>query len=273
MFFLNKKLSNKYILHLIVVVFVLLSARLTVYSDANGRTGRTLKSTTTGCSCHGPSATSSVIVTITGPDTVFVNQTALFTLTISGGPASGSGCDIAARLGTLNPVSSTLKLSNTELTHKSNTLMTAGSVTFQFNYIYATGPTVDTLYATGLSTNSNNSTSGDQWNWAPKKIIRVMTATSVVDENNIVNSFILDQNYPNPFNPVTNIKFSVAKAGFVSLKVFNLNGQEITTLINEYKSAGNYSSTWNAGSLPSGVYIYQFTAGNFKSVKKMLLLK
>lgn len=272
MFFFIHNTSKNYNFRLMLLVLLLFAIPGLAFSDANGRTGRTLKTSTSGCSCHG-SAASGVIVTITGPDTVYVNQSASFSLTISGGPASGSGCDIAAKTGSLSPVSTTLKLSGTELTHKSNTAMTAGSVTFQFNYLYAAGPTIDTLYANGLSSNSNNGTSGDQWNWAANKRVVVLTPTSVTDEKNIPNDFILNQNYPNPFNPVTNIKFSVASDGFVSLKVFNLNGQEVATLVNERKSAGEYSSTWNASSLPSGVYIYQYKAGNFKAVKKMLLLK
>jgi hypothetical protein len=274
MFFLANKLSQSLYLRTILVLFLSISIPIMAYCYGTGRTGRTQKTSTQGCSnCHGSTASSGVIVTITGPDTVFVNQTAMFTLTISGGPASGSGCDIAARTGSLSPVSSTIKLSASELTHKANTPMTSGSVSFQFNYIYTTGPIIDTLYATGLSTNSDNSESGDQWNWSPKKVIRVMTPTSVTDEKNIPNDFILNQNYPNPFNPVTNIKFTVAKTGFVSLKVFNLTGQEVATLVNEQKSPGEYSSTWNAASLPSGVYYYRLQAAAFSSVKKLLLLK
>jgi hypothetical protein len=272
MFFLENKLSQTVYLRTILVLFLSISIPITVYCDATGKAGRTRKTSTSGCNCHG-SAASGVIVTITGPDTVYVNQSASFTLTISGGPASGSGCDIAAKTGSLSPVSTTLKINGTELTHNSNIAMTSGSVTFQFSYLYAAGPTIDTLYATGLSSNSNNGSSGDQWNWAANKRVVVLTPTSVTDEKNIPNDFILDQNYPNPFNPVTNIKFSIASDGFVSLKVFNLNGQEVATLVNERKSPGEYSSTWNASSLPSGVYIYQYKAGNFKAVKKMLLLK
>ena len=273
MFFLKiQKFANNWHLQIIVGLLIIFAIPVMLYCDVGGRTGRTRKTSTSGCSCHG-SAASGVIVTITGPDTVYVNQSTSFTLTISGGPASGSGCDIAAKTGSLSPISTTLKLSGTELTHKTNTAMTSGSVTFQFNYLYAAGPTIDTLYATGLSSNSNNGSSGDQWNWAANKRVVVLTPTSVTDEKNIPNDFILKQNYPNPFNPVTNIKFSVANTGFVSLKVFNLAGQEVATLVNERKSLGEYSSTWNASSLPSGVYIYQYKAGNFKAVKKMLFLK
>jgi hypothetical protein len=273
MFFFMQDTSKNYNFRLIIVILFLAVIPTLVFSDATGRTGRTQKTSTQGCSCHGSSASSGVIVTITGPDTVFVNQTALYTLTISGGPASGSGCDIAARTGTFSPVSSTIKLSGTELTHKANTLMTSGSVTFQFNYIYTTGPIVDTLYANGLSSNSNNSTSGDQWNWSPKKVIRVMTLTSVGDQQNYPNNFTIYQNYPNPFNPETNFKFSIRQTSNVNLKIFNSLGEQVAVLLNEQRQPGEYSVSWNGSSLPSGIYFYQFTAGDFKEVKKMVLIK
>lgn len=90
--------------------------------------------------------------------------------------------------------------------------------------------------------------------------------------------FDLSQNYPNPFNPSTTIKFSVPKATVVTLKVYNMIGQEVVTLVNEQKEIGFYSLTWNGKNnfntqVASGVYIYRIVAGDFVSVKKMNLLK
>lgn len=90
--------------------------------------------------------------------------------------------------------------------------------------------------------------------------------------------FDLSQNYPNPFNPSTTIKFSVPKATVVTLKVYNMIGQEVATLVNEQKEIGFYSLTWNGknnfnAQVASGVYIYRIVAGDFVSVKKMNLLK
>jgi len=85
--------------------------------------------------------------------------------------------------------------------------------------------------------------------------------------------FSLSQNYPNPFNPSTVIKYSVAKAGIVSLKVFNTLGQQVANLVNEVKAPGNYEVNFNAGNLSSGVYLYEIKAGEFNVTKKMLLLK
>jgi hypothetical protein len=85
--------------------------------------------------------------------------------------------------------------------------------------------------------------------------------------------FTLDQNYPNPFNPSTVIQFRIPNASFVSLKVFNVLGAEIATLVNENKTPGTYKLTWDAGGFPSGVYFYRLIAGGKVFIGKMNLLK
>lgn len=92
-------------------------------------------------------------------------------------------------------------------------------------------------------------------------------------ENVIPLTFNLAQNYPNPFNPSTNIKFNLPKDEFVSLKIYNSLGKEVSVIINETTTAGNYVVPFNASELSSGIYYYQLSAGNFSSTKKMLLLK
>lgn len=83
----------------------------------------------------------------------------------------------------------------------------------------------------------------------------------------------LNQNYPNPFNPVTKIEFSLPKSEFVSLKVYDVLGREISSLINEVRFAGKYSVEFNASSLTSGIYFYRISAGDFTEVKKMVIMK
>ncbi len=95
----------------------------------------------------------------------------------------------------------------------------------------------------------------------------------VKEENNLPYEFDLKQNYPNPFNPVTNILYSLQESGVVSLKVFNILGQEVTTLINEFQTAGYHHQNFDASKLVSGVYIYQLRTGSFVSAKKMILIK
>jgi hypothetical protein len=83
----------------------------------------------------------------------------------------------------------------------------------------------------------------------------------------------LAQNYPNPFNPSTTIKYSVPSAGTVQLKVYDVLGNEVTNLLNEYKQAGSYNIEWDASSLQSGVYFYQLRTNEFVETKKMILMK
>ena len=85
--------------------------------------------------------------------------------------------------------------------------------------------------------------------------------------------FTLDQNYPNPFNPSTTIKYQVPVNGLVSLKVYNVVGQEVATLVNEVQAAAGYETSFDASQLSTGVYFYTLRAGNFVETKKMLLLK
>ena len=97
--------------------------------------------------------------------------------------------------------------------------------------------------------------------------------TEVEEISNIISDFYLEQNYPNPFNPSTIIKYAIPELSKVKLTLFNLLGEEVTTLVNEEKVAGNYSVEFNASSLPSGVYFYQLKAGDFIDTKKMILIK
>jgi len=94
-----------------------------------------------------------------------------------------------------------------------------------------------------------------------------------VPSSGIPNSYSLSQNYPNPFNPSTNIQYSIPKSGFVTLKIYNLLGQEVATLIEGNQTAGTYIATFDASRVSSGVYFYRLTSGGFAEVRKMLLLK
>jgi photosystem II stability/assembly factor-like uncharacterized protein len=92
-------------------------------------------------------------------------------------------------------------------------------------------------------------------------------------ENIHPDEYILNQNYPNPFNPVTYISFSIPTKSFVSLKVFDMLGKEVSVIISESLTAGNYSRQWNAVGLSSGVYFYRLQAGPFIETKKLILLQ
>jgi len=94
-----------------------------------------------------------------------------------------------------------------------------------------------------------------------------------IDGETILKDYVLYQNFPNPFNPLTKIRYSVPQSSNVVIRVFDILGNEITTLVNEEKSIGTYEFTWYAENLPSGVYFYQLKAGSFVETNKMLLLK
>ncbi len=85
--------------------------------------------------------------------------------------------------------------------------------------------------------------------------------------------YSLEQNYPNPFNPTTTISYSIEKDGLVTLKVFDILGKEVAALVNERMTAGYHSVDFNADNLPSGIYVYKLTSGNFTESKKLILLK
>ena len=97
--------------------------------------------------------------------------------------------------------------------------------------------------------------------------------TDVESTDQLPTEFALFQNYPNPFNPTTNIKFDLPKESNVTLKVYNILGEEVATLVNKVMPAGHQVVTFDASRLASGMYIYRIEAGNFVQVKKMLLMK
>jgi hypothetical protein len=96
---------------------------------------------------------------------------------------------------------------------------------------------------------------------------------SVGDNGADPKEFKLYQNYPNPFNPATMIRFQIAKRGHVLMKVYDVLGREVVTLVNDVKEPGTYTVQWNATNFASGVYFYRLDAGSYTSVKKLLLLK
>ncbi len=112
--------------------------------------------------------------------------------------------------------------------------------------------------------NNNNSSAGGDMNRGQYNI---------ENGNTVPEEYHLSQNYPNPFNPVTVISYNVPRTSHVSLKVYNILGKEITTLVNEVQQPGSYRVVFNGGNLTSGVYYYQMKSGSFDLVKKMILIR
>ena len=118
-----------------------------------------------------------------------------------------------------------------------------------------------------------------RWNTESQRIAQVVPlfgssdpSSSVAHEPE-VKDYYLSQNYPNPFNPSTTIKYQIPQRGMVTLRVYDILGMEVTTLVNEEKSAGNYEVTFSARDLSSGIYFYQLRSGSFVETKKMILLR
>ncbi len=114
------------------------------------------------------------------------------------------------------------------------------------------------------------------WGWLAVDEIQITNATVTgVKENQstVPAQFELSQNYPNPFNPTTTIHFDIQNSGYYSLKVYNLLGEEVSTLLNGIKSTGRYSVKFDASNLTSGIYIYRLSGSNVNLTRKMLLIK
>jgi len=112
---------------------------------------------------------------------------------------------------------------------------------------------------------------------AEEVILAISTMEKITPQlntsSNIPNIFLLEQNYPNPFNPTTTIKYGIPEDNQVTLKIYDLLGTEVATLVNEYKTAGSYQYEFDAGKLASGLYLYQLKANNLILTKKMILMK
>jgi len=100
-----------------------------------------------------------------------------------------------------------------------------------------------------------------------------ITTGIAANQNNNPTEYFIGQNYPNPFNPTTTINYQIPELSYVTLKVYDVLGSEVTTLVNEEKSTGSYEVEFNASTLPSGIYFYRLQAGSFVETKKMVLLK
>jgi hypothetical protein len=242
-------------------VFLLLSSQVCIYSSSSGVTNATRKFGPSGCSCHGGAyvnADTSVKVLISGPDTLLVNTTGIYTVTISGGAATRSGVNIAVSSGSLSTNGSTiLKLTNSELTHKSPVSYSNGSVVFTFQYKAGGSADSITMYAAGSSAKA--------WNFADDKIIHVVKETAVVRSNREDKEFYLLRNYPNPCNPATKILYDIPVDAKVTLHIYSISGKFIRSLGQSLQKAGRHSVNFDGTYLPSGIYLCKMEAQEYNS--------
>ena len=104
--------------------------------------------------------------------------------------------------------------------------------------------------------------------------VRLIPIIGVSDDNSTLpNRYYLGQNYPNPFNPVTTIKFDLPAGAHTTLIIYNILGQEVIRLVDDFLEQGRYTYRWDAAGKPSGMYIYKLTSGRFVQSRKMVLLK
>ncbi len=110
-------------------------------------------------------------------------------------------------------------------------------------------------------------------NWLIYRKISQPTVSVNQISTEVPSKYSLSQNYPNPFNPTTNIKFAISKTGFVSLKIYDISGREVSSLVNENLTVGTYSYSFDASKLSSGIYFYTMRSNDFQETKKMMLIK
>ncbi len=240
---------------------------------ATGYTGATKKNGF-GCICHGPNPTDSVNVWITGPDSVHTGSKNLYTVWITRGPAVAGGFNVATDSGTLSSFDTTSKVESGELTHVAPKLFQNDTVLWKFYYQAPSVPTVDTLFSAGNSTNNDGSPNGDEWNFGMNFTVHVIPdSTTGVVEREFPHGFILYQNYPNPFNPTTIIGFRIAKTGYVTMKIFDIGGREIATLISGIMLPGYHQVSWDATGFASGIFFCRLTAGEYDQIRKIILVR
>jgi hypothetical protein len=133
--------------------------------------------------------------------------------------------------------------------------------------VRAMAGTMEGLFFGGQFTHAGDKYSADIALWTDFNLTSVDAPPDLPDE------YALHQNYPNPFNPTTTIGFRLPARGLVTLKVFDILGRELATLVNEEKAAGLHEVEWDASDHASGVYLYQLRSGGFTTTKKLMLLR
>lgn len=254
----------------IVILFLLLN-NSTLYSNPDGITNRTLKTTTNGCNCHS-SRDATIGTMISGPSSVTAGQTYTYSININKIGKTGAGVDIATRFGNLNVITSTLHKSGSELVHDNNLPMTGGQITLQFSYTAPLTPSVDTIYATGLASNSDGGESGDGWNWATNFPVTVnppavvLNLTSVIEAfyNSTSNLMIVDtmrvflRNNSSPYALVDSAKAVLNSSGNGSFTFSNaVNGTPYYIVLKHRNSLETWSSS--TPSFASNLLTYNFT--------------
>ncbi len=236
---------------------------------------------TPGCFCHADTASVNVQAWVDGPDSIGAGQDALFWIHVAKDSSVAAGFNVATFFGVLGVADSVATQlmyptpeDSAELTHiLPKPAEGRDTISWPFYYRAPLTPgVVDTIYSNGNSVDLTGDTFGDEWTFSPNFLVYITPPNSVADE--LTPRYAeLKQNYPNPFNPSTRIPFSLTTSQTVSLKVFDMIGNEITTLATGEYEAGEYVSHWNAEGLSSGIYVVRLQTEQQLLARKMVLMK
>ena len=230
-----------------------------------------------GCICHNLEPDSTVFVWISGPDSLQPGQIAAYRLFLSGGPKVKGGYNAAVRFGSLAAVDSFSKIIDSELTHAfPKSFDSQDTIIWEFEYTAPDTTVSDTIYSVAMSVNGDEiPTDADKWNFGNNFVVNVVSPVKVENETALASmGFELKQNYPNPFNPSTKVQYQVSVNSFVTLKVYDILGSEVASLVNEYKPAGSYEVEFTVNdSFAGGVYYYRLESAQYIQTKKMILLR
>lgn len=236
----------------LAVSFILIIFSISVYGYPGGAAGYTKKSGTSGCSCHGSSYfNTTVLVQITGPDTVVAGSVTTYTVRVSGGPSTKAGVDIAASTGALTAVTN-LKAMSGELTHSTGVSYVSGGVNFTFKYTAPAATSTQTLYATGSSKK--------YWNFAVNKTVTVISATGVAANDAAEKSYALLGCYPNPFNNQSRLSVKLASDCQVEVNLYDISGRFVQQVFTGNVQSGNKNLPVLMTNQSSGIYIVSISA-------------
>jgi hypothetical protein len=233
-----------------------------------------------GCVCHTLDRDFSVSVWVEGPETLYVGQTGYYKCFMSGGPAEAGGYNVAGRFGEMVLVDSFSYQNQyvlNELTQAFSLPFPSPQDTIYWDFGYTASDSSaewDTIYSCGLSIVWDSIPDpNDRWNFGPKFPIRILPLTNVEENSIHPEGFALYQNYPNPFNPTTKISWQSPASNWQTIKVYDILGNEVSTLVDEFRPAGRYEVEFDAAGFPSGIFYYRVVSGNFTQTMKMILLK
>ncbi|MFN0156705.1 MAG: T9SS type A sorting domain-containing protein [Bacteroidota bacterium] len=236
---------------------------------------------TPGCFCHADTASVNVQAWIEGPDSVGAGQVALFWMHVAKESSVAAGFNVAAFFGDLGIVDSVgtqrmypTPTDSAELTHVLPKPF-SGSDTISWPFYYRaplTTGVIDTMYSNGNSVDLTGDTFGDEWTFSPNFLVYVTPPSHVPDETR-PRVLQLFQNYPNPFNPSTTISFSLSHSEEVTVKVYDIIGNEIATLAGGAYAAGDHAVEWNASGNSSGIYLVVLTTSQQSIMRKVVLMK